>query len=250
MRSTVISAVVGAACLAAPTTAWAAGTLPERQLGGSVLAADPAGANGTVKIDGIPLDDGVANEPHVTCDFEVAFFNFDEGERANIVFTVHPPTGSGTELLRRDNVLVSDDSNGGAAPDPDETFRFSADQLGLEGYPAHPQQGYHVKLTVERIDAPGAGKHKVFWLAPCQGGETPTTPPATPTTPPATPTTPPGTPSTSVPGGDNGGSAGGDGSLPLTGPAVGGLALLGVALVGAGATLVIMRRRRKITWTA
>jgi Predicted solute binding protein len=269
LRSAVVTAVAGAACLAVPTPVWAASAPAGHRPASAPLAADPPGANGTVTIDGVPLDGGTANEPHVTCSFEVAFFNFDEGERATIVFTAHPPTGNGTELLRLDNVLVSDDPAGGAAPDPDETFVFTADQLGLAGYEAHPRQGYHVKLVVELVGAPGAGKHKVFWLAPCpqptptgtptatpSGGTTPTPPAETPTTtPPAEPTpadsptappTGPATPSLS-PAADAGG-AGGEG-LPLTGPAVAGIVLLGLALVGAGAALIVVRRR-KVTWTA
>lgn len=249
LRATVLSTVAGVACLAFPATAAAADSLAVVPPADSLAAApggDPRGANGTVKIDGVPLDDGIANEPHVSCEFEVAFFNFDKGERANIVFTVHPPTGSGAELLRRDGVVVSTDPAGGGAPDPDETFRFTADQLGLDDYPAHPKQGYHVKLTVERIGAPGAGKHKVFWLAPC----------ADSTTPPVSPTSPAGsTPEAPAPDATNpgGGAAGGgtdDGGLPITGPAAGGLALLGAALVGGGAALLVIRRRRRITWTA
>lgn len=159
------------------------------------------------------------------------FFNFDNDERANIVFAVHPPTGASKQLLRRDNVLVSDDPAGGGAPDPDKTFAFSASQLGLVGYPA-ARQGYHVKLTVERIGAPGAGKHKVFWIEPCQ--------PASHETSPAVDTTAGAQPL-------NGGAGG---SLPLTGPSVAGMAVLGGTLIAAGATLWVLRRRRRITWVS
>src|SRR5262245_45424926 len=124
--------------------------------------ADPPGANGTVKIDGLEFDGGIDNEPHVTCQFAVDSFNFDEDEHANIVFTVQPPTGKETELLRLDNKLISDDPAGGGAPDPDATFQFTAADLGLDAFTPQPQQGFHVKLTIERLSAPGAGKHKVF----------------------------------------------------------------------------------------
>jgi hypothetical protein len=161
---------------------------------------DPPGANGTVKIDGEPLDGKIDNEPHVTCAFAVNFFGFDEGETADIAFTIHPPSGQADELLRVDDAVISDDAAGGGAPDPDAVFPFSADDLGLDAYDAHPNQGYHVKLTVEG-EAPGAGKHKVFWIQPC-AGPTPTptpTPTATPTpTPTVSPTaTPTPTPTVS-----------------------------------------------------
>jgi LPXTG-motif cell wall-anchored protein len=75
------------------------------------------------------------------------------------------------------------------------------------------------------------------------GGEStptpgPTTPPAT-TKPPRT-TTDPGT--TTVPVTTT--SHGGDGGLPVTGTAVGGLVLAGLALIGGGTALMVMRRRR------
>ena len=165
--------------------------------GSSAAPADPPGANGTVKIDGVPLDDGIASEPHVTCEFEVAFFGFDAGETADIVFTVHPPTGQGTELLRVSDAVISDDAAGGGAPDPDATFDFSAADLGLDAYTPHPNQGFHVKLTIESDDTPGAGKHKVFWLQPCV---TPTPSPTSPTPTTPAPTTPaPTTPAPTTP---------------------------------------------------
>lgn len=106
------------------------------------------------------------------------------------------------------------------------------------------------------------GEAEKFNLSHTCPGEptTPTTPPATPTTPPATVTPTPGgsvdpsspapsdpaSPSTSVtPGG------GGGGDLPLTGAAATTIALLGVGLIGGGATLVALRRRRdNVTFTS
>ncbi len=221
-----ILAVAGAACLSAVAPAWAAAP-----------PADPPGANGTVKIDGREFDPHIDNEPHVTCDFHVNFFNFDQDERANIVFTAQPPTGSGTELLRRDNVLVSDDAATGGAPDPDEVFAFSASGLGLDGFTPHPKQGFHVKLTVERIGAPGAGKHKVFWVQPCPSSKSPTPSGSQPTS----------TSPSAGGAGAGGGEAGG--ALPITGASVTGLAALGGSLVAGGAALLFLRRRRDNTST-
>jgi LPXTG-motif cell wall-anchored protein len=216
-----ISAAAGAACLALATPVWAA-------------AGDPRGANGTVKIDGVELNEGTANEPHVSCNFNVEFFGFDQDQRADIVFEAQPPTGS-TELLRRDNVLISDDPAGGAKGDPDASIPFSADQLGLDAFTPHRNQGFHVTLTVDLIGVPGAGKHKVYWMRLCE--ELPSSPPGSP--PPSTPGNPPSS-------GAVGGAAGG-GGLPVTGPAIGGIALLGGAMVAGGAALLILRRRRDIT---
>jgi LPXTG-motif cell wall-anchored protein len=36
--------------------------------------------------------------------------------------------------------------------------------------------------------------------------------------------------------------------LPITGTAAGGIALLGLALIAGGTTLVVLRRRRKVTF--
>jgi LPXTG-motif cell wall-anchored protein len=231
--------------LALATPAWAATAVPLKQSHVPIAApgADPRGANGTVKIDGAAFDDGIDNEPHVSCDFQVDFFNFDAGERANIVFAVQPPTGPGTQLLRRDNVLVSQDAAGGGAPDPDETFAFSAGELGLDAY-AEAQHGYHVKLTVERIGAPGAGKHKVFWIEPCQ---------AAPIEASLAPGTVAGTPATVADTAAAGGAVGGAGgvggsSLPITGASIGIIVVLGGALLAAGATLLVVRRRGHVTW--
>jgi LPXTG-motif cell wall-anchored protein len=195
---------------------------------------DPAGANGTVKIDSVPVDDKISNEPHMGCNFAVKFFNFDANQHANIIFTVQPPSGSGTELLRRDNVLVSTDPAGGGKPDPDEVFTFSASQLGLDAYKLQPQQGYHVKLTVEIIGAPGAGKHKVFWVQPCTQGADGA-----------------GSAGDSAADGGSAGSdggsggGGGGGALPITGASITGLVALGLGLVGTGITFLVLRRRRE-----
>jgi LPXTG-motif cell wall-anchored protein len=227
LPSVLISAAAGVACLALATPAWAA-TTP---------GGDPKGANGTVKIDGVPLDNGVDNEPHDGCDFAVNFFGFDKDQQANIVFTLHQQPGLGTELLRRNDVLGSDDPAGGAKRDTDKTFTFSASELGLSKYTPQNQQGYHIKLTVELPGTPGAGKHKVFWLKPCASSESPSTPPG---------------------GGENGGGGGGNGGgesggaagsggLPVTGTAVGSIALLGGAMAAGGAALLFIRRRRDIT---
>ncbi|HEX5598132.1 MAG TPA: hypothetical protein VFX61_19270 [Micromonosporaceae bacterium] len=231
LRPALITAAVGAACLAfaAPALAAPPGTPP----------ADPPGANGTIKIDGQPFDNGNDNEPHVTCNFRVTFSGFDEGQRANIVFNIHPPSGNGgAELLRLDNVLVSDDAAGGGQ-DRDKVFTFSANQFKLNPYRAHPKQGYHIKLNVDLLETPGRGKHKVFWLKSCAPPASPTFPPPASPTPSPTPTetgsTPltPGTKPTTLP------------KTPVSAVGTTGLLGLGLALVGGGSALLLMLRRRR-----
>jgi hypothetical protein len=222
---------------------------------------NPKGNNGTFKVDGVPYDDGIDNEPHVTCEFRLVFFGFDKDQRGSIEFTGQPPSGRG-RVGGLNNVLLSDDDAGGGLNDRDAIFYFTADDLDLSRLKAHPKQGYHIKVTV-LTGEPGGKKHKVFWLKPCGGGggvtpsPTQTTRPPTTgsptatasptetetTTPPASPTAtetsgPAGTstPSPSVSGVVTTSPGGGPGSTPgatvggvvlTTAPAAGGPEVLG-----------------------
>ncbi len=159
--------------------------------------ADPPGNNGTVKIDGLAFDDHPNNEPHVGCVFQVDFYGFDEGDLfADVHFSVQPPTGKFVAILD-DVVFIGEDSNAGggseAGLDASVTYDLGA---VLAGYAPHPQQGWHVKLTVNAEGSIGADvKHKVFWVEGCDPPTTTTTAPTTTTTTTA-PTT---TTSTSAP---------------------------------------------------
>lgn len=133
---------------------------------------DPAGNNGTVKVDGAAYDTRVDNEPHVSCAFRVTFFGFDEGQTADITVTGVAPTRGGL-LLQEKAVPTSGDRAGGAANDTDGATRvYTADDLGLTGVVApHPKQGYHIKVAVDSLEAPGGAKQKVLWLEPCAAAE-------------------------------------------------------------------------------
>ncbi len=150
--------LIGAAALAATLA-----------LAGPISAA-PAGNNGTVKIDGLDFDDHPNNEPHVGCEFQIDFYGFDEGDRtAHIEFYSVPPSGS--DLLVLDTVFFS----GGTATD------LPAHAISVSGLTEHPEQGYHIKLTVHVDGARGADtKHKTFWVTGCE----PTDPPTDPNDPP------------------------------------------------------------------
>jgi LPXTG-motif cell wall-anchored protein len=240
--------VARAALTAAAATACLA-------LGSPALAADPAGANGTVKIDGPAYQEDNRNEPHVSCEFQVEFFNFDKGERATLIFEAWPPSAPDFhEVKRLENVLVSDDESSGGAyhRDADEVFRFSAAGLNLTAAMAHPQQGYHIKLTIDRQNHPGwTEKHKVFWLKACDSSESPS-PSASPT-PSGSQSSTPGSPEnpSASPSGPAGGGTGGGGGLPITGAAATSMALTGVVLIGGGVALMTLRRRRdKVRFTS
>jgi hypothetical protein len=139
--------------------AGVAGALPS--------AADPPGNNGTIKIDNVAFDDHPNNEPHVGCTFQVDFYGFDEGELfADVTFRAHPPTGNGQVLLT-DTVFIGEDSNSGGGSqsglDASETYTLTFADLT-----PHPQQGFHVKLTINADGSHGADKkHKVFWVEDC-----------------------------------------------------------------------------------
>jgi len=153
----------GAACLVA--------TIPGQ------ASADPPGNNGTVKIDGVEFDDHPNNEPHVGCIFQVDWYGFDKGDLfSHVTFEVHPPTGN--EVILTDKVFIGEDDNSGggseAGLDASATYDLST---VLQGFAPHPQQGWHVKLTVNNDGSQGADvKHKVFWVSGCK------TPPTTTTT--------------------------------------------------------------------
>ena len=134
------------------------------------MAADPAGNNGTVKIDGLDFDSAPDNQPHVGCVFQVDWYGFDQGVGdAKVTFELQAPTLNGRTLVVKSGDLTPDigeDSNAGggseAGLDAEQTYR-----LGFTGAP-HPIQGYHVMLTVNNPGSQGADvKHKVFWVTGC-----------------------------------------------------------------------------------
>ena len=131
----------------------------------------PAGNNGFIKVNEEVVPDSTPNnDPHVSCQFKVEFYNYDQNpaNRARVSFALHNPTaGEGYSLAVSGNqnpVIGGDAATGGNDLDAVETYR-----LNFTGQP-HPKQGYHVKLTVHADGSHGADvKHKVFWVQPCAG---------------------------------------------------------------------------------
>ena len=156
-------------------------------LAAPVAAANPPGNNGTIKIDGVEWDQHPNNEPHPGCIFQVDFYGFDEGDLwADVVFEAQAPTGSG--VLLEDRVFIGEDDNSGGGStrglDAEAGNQTDADgaayydlSAALASYEAHPQQGYHVKLTIHADGSQGADvKHKVFWVQACETPEEVTPP--------------------------------------------------------------------------
>ena len=139
---------------------------------GHAIAAP--GNNGTVKVDDQPFDDLPNNEPHVSCVFQIDFYGYDEGDLyASASFELDPPTGHMIPLLSRTGIFIGEDSAAGggstAGLDASETFDLS-DAIAASGQPPHPQQGWHVGLTVHADGSHGADvKHKEFWVSDCGG---------------------------------------------------------------------------------
>ena len=155
---------------------------------------DPAGNNGTIKIDPYGATAGNANHPHPGCDFRLQLFGFDDDQTGTITFTGQAPTADAvTKQPLSGSQLLSDDAARGGQDD-DAFFDVRGADLGLTGAPA--KQGYHVKVRVDADDAPGGSKTKVFWLtcpatAPAAAPATATATDAGTTEAPATGTTTP-----------------------------------------------------------
>jgi len=115
------------------------------------------------------------NEPHVGCTFQVDFYGFDQGDLfADVTFEAHPPTGP-VQVLLTDRVFIGEDDNtgGGSQAGLDASATYTLDVDGIE---PHPNQGFHVKLTIHADGSKGADtKHKVFWVTGCPPGTTTTT---------------------------------------------------------------------------
>jgi cell division septation protein DedD len=147
-------------------------------LPGASAGPNPPGNNGTVKIDNVAFDDHPDNEPHVGCVFQVDWYGFDEGDLfSDVTFEVHPPTGS-PEVILTDEVFIGEDDNSGggseAGLDASETYDLSALLVGV--FEPHPNQGWHIKLTINSDGSQGADvKHKVFWVSGCETPPTTTT---------------------------------------------------------------------------
>ena len=125
---------------------------------------DPPGNNGTIKIDRDgPGDQDMGNEPIGDgCIIWLDFYNFDQGQTADITFTAQPPSGKGQTLIADKAVPISNDPAGGGQ-DRDAVISYNL-TTAVQGLKAQPQHGYHIKVSSDSLQAPGGAKHKVFWI--------------------------------------------------------------------------------------
>lgn len=141
--------------------------------GGAAVASGPGsppGNNGTVKVAGHgDLDRIPDNTPHPGCLFQVEWYGFDEGPDviSTVTFAAHAPTADvGLEVDGPDTVFVGADPARGAGTDGGLDGR-EVYTLTFDGAP-HPQQGYHVRLTVSTPHSQGNDtKTKMFWVEEC-----------------------------------------------------------------------------------
>jgi hypothetical protein len=140
-----------------------------------VSAANPAGNNGTIKIDGDPFDNLPDNEPHVGCVFEVDFYGYDEGAlNADLTFEAVAPTKGGIVGTGSTFIGGDDNSGGGSLAGYDGSIVVPLDLAGITPL---PQQGWHIKLTVHADGSQGADtKYKTFWVTGCDPCQQPTGP--------------------------------------------------------------------------
>jgi hypothetical protein len=164
---------------------------------------DPPGNNGFIKVEQVDFESlQPENNPHQGCAFVVEFYNYDEGDyNATVTFEDYDPTSPSGLKVASGNLtpfIGGDAASGGTDQDAKEIYTLS-----FTGEP-HPQQGYHVKLTINAPGSIGSSdvKHKTFWVEGCapivdpiiDPIPTPSVLPIDPTpsmTPPTTPLTPP-----------------------------------------------------------
>ncbi len=183
-------------CLVALSTVlMACASTPAYAKPHTAQSADPAGNNGFVKVNEEETpDDTPQNDPHVSCTFNLEFYNYDQGDNyADVSFELQNPTSGAGYSLTVNSGNLHPFIGGDAAGGGNDLDAFETYTLGFTGTP-HTQQGYHVKLTIHADGSQGSDvKHKTFWVKPCQEPQapgTPTCPAKTPHQPPITPVPP------------------------------------------------------------
>jgi hypothetical protein len=134
---------------------------------GAALATHPPGNNGTVKIEGVDIDSIPDNDPHVGCIFTIEFRGYDEGNLdATYSLDAQPPSAHDINLTSG-STFIGEDPAGGAN-DLDATVVIDLNGTNLSDLVEHPQQGFHLKLTVHAEGSIGNDtKFKVFWVTGC-----------------------------------------------------------------------------------
>jgi len=136
--------------------------------------------NGQIFIDGAPFENLPGNEPHVGCQFQIEFRNYDKAQNfADVHFELIPPTDEPGNTMTVDGdirVFIGEDPAGG----PDDVDASELYTLSFTGPPS--AQGYHVKLTINAEGTQAADiRHKVYYVTECEPTETTEPTPPVPT---------------------------------------------------------------------
>jgi hypothetical protein len=151
----------------------------------STATAGGPGNNGTVKVAPYGDVDSIPNNtPHVGCTFQLEWYGFDASVVSTVTFEQQSPTTDGTMSVSGSSTVPLDADPGNGAGN-DGLDAMAAYTLSFTGGP-HPQQGYHVALTINTPESNGSTvKHKVFWVEGCAtAAPAPTPTPTEGTTPP------------------------------------------------------------------
>lgn len=104
------------------------------------------------------------------CAFAIHFFGFDQGAHTGTAtFELQPPTGDSVLLV--DSTFIGEDQAGGGTDLDGTLYEDLSGAIADSGVTAHPNQGFHIRLTVDAEGSIGADtKHKTFWVTDCDGG--------------------------------------------------------------------------------
>lgn len=127
---------------------------------------NPPGNNGTIKVDVLPDEDDARDTETHGCAVQVEFFGFDAHQVVSVTFSGQAPTDFGVLAGVQPSQLTLDgDGVDGGSLDGKQDYDLMG-ALHASGVAPEPGKGYHVRVEVDSLDAPGGAKTKVFWL-PC-----------------------------------------------------------------------------------
>lgn len=121
--------------------------------------AASASNRGSVKVKAVGSESfPPSHEPHLPCTVEIHLYGFAAGT-AGVRIDVHAPTGTGR--IHTAEVALTE-ARGNQVSAVHGPIDLGPQLVG--SYEPHPQQGYHLKLYVDRRESSGGAKQKVFWV--------------------------------------------------------------------------------------
>jgi hypothetical protein len=126
---------------------------------------NPPGNNGTIKVDVLPDEDDARDTETHGCQVQIEFFGFDADQEVIVTFRGQAPTDFGVLNVSPSELTLDGDGVDGGSLDGKQNYDLLG-ALQASGTAPEPGKGYHVRVEVDSLDAPGGAKKKVFWL-PC-----------------------------------------------------------------------------------